>query len=92
MVDVKVQIEKCTGCRHCFDVCPVSVFVMHPRSEFPTVLDDPEVAAKFQFREEKSVAENGSACILCNACLYECEGGCITIWDDEGNTFQSTYK
>ena len=92
MVDVKVQIEKCTCCRHCFDVCPVSVFVMHPRAEFPQVVDDPEVAAKFQFREEKSVAENGSACILCNACLYECEGSCITIWDDEGNIFQSTYK
>ena len=82
MVDVKVQTEKCTGCRHCFDVfdvCPVSVFVMHPRAEFPQLVDDFEVAAKFQFREEKSVAENGSACILCNACLYECEGSCITI-------------
>ncbi len=92
MVDVKVALEKCTGCRHCFDVCPVAVFVMHPREEFPKVADDPEIAAKFHFRAEKSVAENGSACILCNACLYECEGSCITIWDDEGNTYQSTYK
>jgi NAD-dependent dihydropyrimidine dehydrogenase PreA subunit len=56
------------------------------------VADDPEVAAKFKFREEKSVADNASSCILCNACLYECEGSCITITDDEGKTFQSTYK
>jgi NAD-dependent dihydropyrimidine dehydrogenase PreA subunit len=91
-MDVKVQLEKCTGCHHCFDVCPVAVFVMHPRADVANIVDDPEVAAKFQFREEKSIAELGADCILCNACLTECEGSCITIWDDDGKTYQSTYK
>jgi NAD-dependent dihydropyrimidine dehydrogenase PreA subunit len=91
-MDVQVQVEKCTGCRHCFDVCPVNVFVMHPRAGIPNVVDDPGVAAKFRFRSEKSIAEHGPDCILCNACLTECEGSCITIWDDEGTTYQSTYK
>ena len=45
-MDVRVELEKCTGCRHCFDVCPVNIFVMHPRGEFPQVIDDAEVAAK----------------------------------------------
>ncbi|MGC8538578.1 MAG: 4Fe-4S dicluster domain-containing protein [Candidatus Micrarchaeia archaeon] len=39
-----------------------------------------------------SVAVNGSACILCQACLIECEGECITITDDSGNTYHSIYK
>ena len=38
------------------------------------------------------MAEHGPVCIICNACLTECEGSCITIWDDEGKTYQSTYK
>ena len=90
-MDVNVQIERCTGCRHCSDGCPVYVFVMHPRTEFPEVVDDPEVAAQFQFREEKSVAENGPDRILCNACLTDCEESCIGICDDEGKTHHSTY-
>ena len=28
MVQVKVDLEKCTGCGTCVDVCPVEVFVM----------------------------------------------------------------
>ena len=39
-----------------------------------------------------SVGVNGSACILCQACLIECEGECIHIIDDSGNKFQSIYK
>jgi hypothetical protein len=29
---------------------------------------------------------------MCEACLAECEGECITIVDDEGKVHQSTYK
>ncbi len=39
-----------------------------------------------------SVAVNGSACILCQACLVECEGECIVIHDDSGNVYRSIYK
>ncbi|MEM3791133.1 MAG: 4Fe-4S dicluster domain-containing protein [Candidatus Micrarchaeaceae archaeon] len=39
-----------------------------------------------------SVAVNGSACILCQACLIECEGECIVITDDAGNVYRSIYK
>ncbi|MCL5412365.1 MAG: hypothetical protein M1474_01855, partial [Candidatus Marsarchaeota archaeon] len=39
-----------------------------------------------------SVAVNGEACILCQACLVECEGECITIVDDNSQQYQSIYK
>ena len=91
MVSVDVQHTKCTGCTHCRDVCPVTVFEMQPRDKFQ-VVDDPAVAAKFQFRAEKSAVINGPDCIMCEACLAECEGECITIVDDEGKVHQSTYK
>ncbi|MGC9156643.1 MAG: 4Fe-4S dicluster domain-containing protein [Candidatus Micrarchaeia archaeon] len=39
-----------------------------------------------------SVAVNGEACILCQACLVECEGECIVITDDSGNVYKSIYK
>jgi NAD-dependent dihydropyrimidine dehydrogenase PreA subunit len=39
-----------------------------------------------------SVGVAGSACILCQACLIECEGECIHIIDDSGNKFVSIYK
>lgn len=39
-----------------------------------------------------SVGVNGSACILCQACLIECEGECIVIVDDAGTTYRSIYK
>jgi NAD-dependent dihydropyrimidine dehydrogenase PreA subunit len=94
MVAVDIAVAKCTGCAHCRDVCPVNVFELRPSAnpEFARVVDDPEVAAKFKFRGEKSVAINGPECIVCEACLYECEGECITITDDEGNVRLSTYK
>ena len=92
MVTVEVQHGKCTGCTHCRDVCPVNVFEMQPREKFPDVVDDPSVAAKFQFRAEKSAVIHGPDCIMCEACLFECEGECITIVDDEGTVHQSTYK
>ena len=91
MVSVDVQHAKCTGCTHCRDVCPVTVFEMQPRENFH-VVDDTAVAAKFQFRAEKSAVINGPDCIMCEACLFECEGECITIVDDEGKSHQSTYK
>jgi NAD-dependent dihydropyrimidine dehydrogenase PreA subunit len=94
MVAVDIVTSKCTGCAHCRDVCPVNVFELRPRTnpEFAGVMDDPEVAAKFQFRDEKSVVINGPECIVCEACLFECEGECITITDDEGTVHHSTYK
>ncbi len=39
-----------------------------------------------------SVAVNSDACILCQACLIECEGECITIIDDAGAEYHSIYK
>ena len=39
-----------------------------------------------------SVAVNGEACILCQACLVECEGECITIVDDNNQEYHSVYK
>ena len=39
-----------------------------------------------------SVAVNGSSCILCQACLIECEGACIHITDDSGTKYTSVYK
>lgn len=39
-----------------------------------------------------SVAVAGSACILCQACLIECEGECIHITDDAGVRYDSIYK
>lgn len=67
----------------------------------------PDVLAKWQnvqdghkhFAQENdgtsgglSVAINGSACILCQACLIECEGECIHITDDSGTRYDSIYK
>jgi len=92
MVSVVVDANKCTGCKHCSDVCPVSVYELKPVSEFKNIKNDPEVAKKFKFRGEKSVAVRGGDCILCEACLFECEGECITITDDEGHVHKSVYK
>ncbi|MGD0510426.1 MAG: hypothetical protein ABSA33_01160 [Candidatus Micrarchaeaceae archaeon] len=39
-----------------------------------------------------SVAIAGSSCILCQACLIECEGECIHIVDDAGVKYDSIYK
>ena len=39
-----------------------------------------------------SVALNGPSCILCQACLIECEGECIVITDDTNNVYHSIYK
>lgn len=113
-----VEKQKCTGCAHCFDVCPVAVFEMKSRSSPDANNDvapdkdkwtgavDPAVKAKWEnvqdghkhFAEnyEKSgglsVAVNGPSCILCQACLVECEGECIVITDDSNNVYKSIYK
>ncbi len=42
--------------------------------------------------KKKSVAINGPACIMCQACLIECEGECIYIKDDTGTLYKSVYK
>jgi NAD-dependent dihydropyrimidine dehydrogenase PreA subunit len=92
MVQVDIDIAKCTGCSHCKDVCPVNVFDLRPRDQVPDVVDDASVGAKFQFRGEKSLAINGPECIVCEACLFECEGECILITDDEQHVHYSVYK
>lgn len=91
-IEVEVTLPRCTGCAHCKDVCPVNVFDLRPREQFAGVVDDPEVAAKFQFRAERSLVVNGPECIVCAACLYECEGECIRILDSEGHEHRSVYK
>jgi NAD-dependent dihydropyrimidine dehydrogenase PreA subunit len=94
MTNVAIDAAKCTGDAHCRDVCPVNVFEIRSRTDpaFASVVDDPAVAAKFKFRGEKAVVLNGSDCIVCEACLFECEGECITITDDENNVRHSHYK
>ncbi len=118
-MDVYVEKEKCTGCQHCKDVCPVAVFEMHHRDSADANKDTappehqwtgqtlPEVTQKWQSVQDGhrhfapdndgmsggiSVAINGPACILCQACLIECEGECIVITDDSKNVYKSIYK
>jgi len=124
-MEVYVEKEKCTGCQHCKDVCPVAVFEMRSRGtpdnpnagnanadKAPpehqwTGKSDPAVVAKWKDVQDGhrhfavdndgtsgglSVAVNGEACILCQACLVECEGECIVIKDDSGNVYRSIYK
>ncbi len=38
-----------------------------------------------------SVAVAGEACILCQACLIQCEGECIHIIDDSNTEYKSIY-
>lgn len=124
-MDVYVEKEKCTGCQHCKDVCPVAVFEMRGRgtkdnpnadkaNEDGAPADHMWKGAASQEMADKwanvkdghrhfarasdgtsgglSVAVNGAACILCQACLIECEGECIVIKDDSSNVYRSTYK
>jgi Fe-S-cluster-containing hydrogenase component 2 len=124
-VDVFVEKERCTGCQHCKDVCPVAVFEMKSRgtpdnpnaggANSDTAPPEhqwkgqtlPEIVQKWanvqdghrHFAPENdgtsggiSVATAGSACILCQACLIECEGECIVITDDSNNVYRSIYK
>lgn len=114
-----VEKHKCTGCAHCFDVCPVAVFQMKGRNDQEANNDvapetdkwkgttDQSVLDKWKtvqdghkhFAENYeggsgglSVAVNGPSCILCQACLVECEGECIVITDDSNNIYKSIYK
>lgn len=124
-MDVYIDKPKCTGCHHCFDVCPVAVFEMRgrgtsgnpdadgankdnaPDSMKWTGKSDDQIVQKWgnvkdghnHFAEKSdgksggiSVGVNGSSCILCQACLIECEGECIHIIDDTGTKYQSIYK
>jgi NAD-dependent dihydropyrimidine dehydrogenase PreA subunit len=107
-MDVYVDKPKCTGCDHCKDVCPVAVFEMidtnspdvnkdnAPADKQWKGTEDPAIYAKYKDLPnrfaKKSVAVAGSACILCQACLIECEGECITITDDNNTVYQSIYK
>ncbi len=119
-MDVWIDKPKCTGCHHCFDVCPVAVFEMRSRKDLAAAnADNAPEAMKWTGKSEQqvidkwgsvqdghkhfadesdgtsggiSVGVNGSSCILCQACLIECEGECIHITDDTGTTYQSVYK
>lgn len=118
-MQVYVEKPKCTGCAHCFDVCPVAVFEMKDRSSPDANKDvapedqkwkgstDQSLVQKWsgvqdghRHFDEKfengsgglSVAVSGEACILCQACLVECEGECIVITDDSSNEYRSIYK
>ncbi|MCL5100686.1 MAG: ferredoxin [Candidatus Marsarchaeota archaeon] len=118
-MQVYVDKPKCTGCAHCFDVCPVAVFEMKDRAAADVNNDvapedakwkgtnDPAVISKWKdvqdghhhFAEKFengsggiSVGVNGPSCILCQACLVECEGECIVITDDSNNVYKSIYK
>lgn len=118
-MQVYVEKPKCTGCSHCHDVCPVSVFEMKNRKGSDVNSDvapdnvkwtgtsDPAIVAKWRdkndghrhFADENdgktggiSVAVNGPTCILCQACLVQCEGECIVITDDAGNVYHSIYE
>lgn len=118
-MQVYVEKTKCTGCAHCHDNCPVSVFEMKDRSGNDVNADSaPEaeqwkgttrqdVVAKWGSKEDGhnhfadkydgksggiSVAVNGSSCIMCQACLIECEGECIVITDDSGTVYHSIYE
>ncbi len=113
-MDVYVMKPHCTGCSHCFDVCPVAVFEMRPldgskgdinadhapEQDTWKGVNDPKYFAKWNNEvqkchdhfKEKSVAVNGPSCILCQACLIECEGECIVITDDQGQVYHSIYK
>ncbi len=60
---------------------------------------DPATFAKFSTAndghthfKDKSSGARGSDCILCQACLIQCEGECIHIFDDSGNTYKSIYQ
>jgi NAD-dependent dihydropyrimidine dehydrogenase PreA subunit len=109
-MDVYVEKQKCTGCEHCKDVCPVAVFEMMDinsdvnKDSAPPEWQwkgehDPAVYGKWKdvtdghnHFKEKSVAVNGPSCILCQACLIECEGECIVITDDNNTVYRSVYK
>jgi NAD-dependent dihydropyrimidine dehydrogenase PreA subunit len=118
-MQVYVEKPKCTGCAHCFDVCPVAVFQMKDRTSPDANADvapdndkwtgksEDAVVAKWSsvqdghnhFHEKFeggsggiSVATQGPSCILCQACLVECEGECIVITDDTNNVYHSIYK
>jgi NAD-dependent dihydropyrimidine dehydrogenase PreA subunit len=118
-MQVYVEKPKCTGCSHCHDVCPVSVFEMKNRKGNDVNTDvapadvqwkgvsDQAVVAKWSGKEDGhrhfadendgttggiSVAVNGASCILCQACLVQCEGECIVITDDAGNVYHSIYE
>ncbi len=118
-MQVYVEKPKCTGCAHCFDVCPVAVFEMQDRDGEKVNADaapdaaqwkgtaDPAANVKWKEVQDGhkhfapkfeggsggiSVAANGPSCILCQACLIECEGECIVITDDTSNVYHSIYK
>ncbi|MGC8479357.1 MAG: 4Fe-4S dicluster domain-containing protein [Candidatus Micrarchaeia archaeon] len=118
-MQVYVEKQKCTGCSHCHDVCPVGVFEMKnrdatdvnsdvapPEAQWKGVTDQ-SIKNKWSGNNDGhnhfansndgksggiSVAVNGSSCILCQACLVQCEGECIVINDESGNIYHSVYE
>ncbi|MDH5441369.1 MAG: ferredoxin family protein [Candidatus Bathyarchaeota archaeon] len=40
MVEINVDLDKCTGCATCVDVCPVEVFEIRDEKSHPANIDE----------------------------------------------------
>jgi NAD-dependent dihydropyrimidine dehydrogenase PreA subunit len=40
MVEIQVDVEKCTGCGTCVDVCPVGVYELQNEKSVPVNIED----------------------------------------------------
>lgn len=40
MVDIKVNVEKCNGCKTCVDMCPVGVYEIKDEKSVPVKKND----------------------------------------------------
>ena len=49
---VKVDNEKCVGCKHCYDVCPLDVYGWDEGEKCPVVTYDEECQMCFICQEE----------------------------------------
>ena len=71
--------------------CEQPVHFASSMSTWTIRLPSGERAGLFSFTRGWKVF-HGPECIVCEACLFECEGECILITDDENHVHKSTYK